>query len=302
MLLAFVLNETSRSEVTTTFLLACFIISIILLIRFYFVEKKAKHPLVEFSFYKKNPYLLITLIRILNIYASFAIMFILPLYFQNILDMSPVQAGLMILIMVAMYVILSPFMGKWLDKAGYKKPLIISVTTGLLACVFIANLNLTLNLWILIIGFLLFGLSKGIMLPCSVGIALNNLPKAKAGAGLGMFYSLSFLGGICGVAITGAIISFLSFHKVITGISKFGFNLTADKLAIVKKVASGAMTTSHLKLYFTSAQVDKLLPLVKNGFIFGFSISIWLIVLLSFISLILAFFVTTNSTKNISKT
>ncbi|MCK4870555.1 MAG: MFS transporter [Gammaproteobacteria bacterium] len=284
------LNEMSTWGASSILFTTTFGLGLALLLCFYTYEKHLQHPLVDFSVYKNRTYLFVTIIRAINTYAWFSVIFLLPLFFQNILELTPVATGMMILVMTAMYGLLSPFVGRWLDWYGYKKPLVLSVIFGIAACLLLVNMKLTITWWLLL-GFLLFGINKAITLPCTVGLALKNLPKEKAGVGLGVFYATTFMGGICGVAITGTTIILLSRIKLHAGLIKLGLTQFVKHAALLKGVASGAVSVAVLKDYFPPGVLEKILPIIKHAFVYGAITTLWIVIVLSFITLVLSFYV-----------
>lgn len=288
------LNEMSAWGVSSILFIATFGLGLILLLCFYAYEKHLQNPLVDFSIYKNRTYLFVTIIRAINTYAWFSVIFLLPLFFQNILELTPIAAGMMILVMTAMYGLLSPFVGRWLDRYGYKKPLVLSVIFGIAACLLLVNMKLTITWWLLF-GFFLFGINKAITLPCTVGLALKNLPKEKAGAGLGAFYATTFMGGVCGVAITGATIILLSRIKLHAGLIKLGLGQFVQHAALLKGVASGAVSAALLKDFFSPAVLERILPVIKHAFVYGAITTLWIVIVLSFIALVLSFYVQDDS-------
>jgi len=222
------------------------------------------------------------------------VIFILPLFLQNILELSPIKTGLMLLTMTAMYGALSPFVGKLLDRVAYKYPLVFSLIISLIACILVANLQFMMSWWFLLAAFILFGISRAFIFSCSVGIAMHNLPKERIGAGIGAFYVFTFVGGICGVAFTGVLISFISWNHLKLIISKLSMHITAQNLLILKRVSSGSFSAAHLHLYFSFAKLKTLLPAVKSSFIYGLSMAMWIAVLLSIIALGLSFCIKDN--------
>ena len=154
------INEISRWGIWSFGFLTCFFVSIIILGIFYLFEKNRTHPLIDFSLYKNRNYFFISIIRFLNTYVAFTVIFILPLFLQNILELSPIKTGLMLLTMTAMYGALSPFVGKLLDRVAYKYPLVFSLIISLIACILVANLQFMMSWWFLLAAFILFGISR----------------------------------------------------------------------------------------------------------------------------------------------
>jgi len=289
-LLALMLNGMHDWIGHTVWFFSGVALSIALLVCFFFFEKRQKHPLFDFSLYKDRNYFFVSIIRFINLYVSFAIVFCLPLYLQNILGMPPIKAGGVIFIMTAGYALVSRISGKIMDRVGCKRPVIFAMLLGVGACIFMACLGLQLNWYVLIAGLLFLGLSNAIVLPGTVCMVMNNVPKEKVSVGVGAFYSVSLMGGVVGIALTGFAIGLFSYHKLSLGILKHGINLSLLKLGMLKNAVGGATSISHTLQSFPTDQAKILLPLAKSSFVFGFSISMWVMVALSLFALALSFF------------
>jgi len=264
-------------------------LSLFLLVCFFFFEKRRKYPLFDFSLYGECNYLFVSIIRFINLYVSFSIMFYLPLYFQNILNMSPMKAGAIIFIMTAGYALTSRMAGIIMDQVGYKWPVVIAMFLGVVACVFIACLGLRLNWIVLVFGLLFLGLNRAIILPGTVCVVMSNVPKKSINIAMGAFYSTSLLGGIIGIAFTGFLTQTFSYHKFSVELLKRGISVGVSNLTMLKNAVGGGTSILHVLQRFPEAQAKIILPLVKSSFIFGFSISMWVTVILSFLAFLLSF-------------
>lgn len=262
---------------------------ILLLLFFVGVEKRAKNPLIDFSIFHNRPFVLIALIRNLNMFASFAIIFIIPLFLQNILGKSPLTTGIFIFSFTACYAIISPVAGKILDRFGYKKPLIFAIIIGIIAFIQLAFIRVDAALGLLLFGLALVGVNKAIMLPASVGIVISSLPQEKKGVGMGLFYSIALLGATLGVALTGLVTTFFGSRALINMLPA-NFNASTSQLLALKHATSGAIPITALSNYFPASQQKILVPIVQHAFLSGFSIAMWLIAIGMSCSLLLSLF------------
>ena len=270
------------------FVSGSFLVGILLLIFFVKFEKKIKSPLLDLVLFHNRTFSFISIIRFINMYAAFATVFIIPLFLQNILGKSPLTTGMIIFAFTACYAMLSPFVGRLIDAFGYKFPLIISIFILFVAALLLSFVRMDSGWWLLLLGLALIGVNRAIMLSGSAGLVISHLPKEKRGAGFGAFYSISFLGAILGVSLTGLTVAYVSKLSLIK-LLPASAHVSLSQLAELKHFASGALPITSMSHYVNAAQQKLLTPIIQHAFMIGFSASMWLIVFLSLVSLSLSF-------------
>lgn len=88
------------------------------LILFVLRELKADVPMLDFRVFKDRIFSLTTVINIAITVAMFAPMLLIPLYLQNVLGVSPMNSGLMLMPGAIVMGIMSPITGKVFDRIG----------------------------------------------------------------------------------------------------------------------------------------------------------------------------------------
>jgi EmrB/QacA subfamily drug resistance transporter len=274
-LLIFALNELGHWGLRSWDFLGLILIAAFSFILFYIRECYAKYPLVKFRLYKNYSYLAVTAVRWLYVYAWMTMLFLLPLYMQNILGLSPMITGLMLLFMTIVLGGLSIFIGRVLDRVGFERPLLLSTFLAFLAFILFAQLETTLSMPILIAALMLFGFGTAIMISATIGIAIGSLPEENLGVGMGGFYTASILGCAAGVAISGSLIEIVNMRNLLNKLAQAGLKFSSDKLAILQHVVSGAHSVKEVYTNFSHQQALRLVPMVKSSYVFGLSIVMW---------------------------
>ncbi|HLO92115.1 MAG TPA: MFS transporter [Lentimicrobium sp.] len=140
------------------------VMGIIGLVFFVFIEERAKEPLLNIAHFKSNKvFIFSNIAAFINYSATFALVFLLSFYLQQVKDLSPRVSGLILMAQPIMMTILSPVAGKLSDKI---QPSIVSslgmivTTIGLTAFIFLDKdsglLFIISMLMILGFGFALF--------------------------------------------------------------------------------------------------------------------------------------------------
>ncbi|MGD9109028.1 MAG: MFS transporter [Gammaproteobacteria bacterium] len=274
-LLIFALNELGHWGLRSQHFLTVMAISIFLFILFYIREYFVKYPLVKFSLYRNYPYLAVTLVRWLYVYVWMAMLFLFPLYMQNIIGLSPLATGLMLLFMTVVLGSLSIFIGRVLDRVGFEWPLFLSIFLALLAFILFAQLKAVLSLPILITAFVLFGFSIAILVSATIGIALESLPEDNLGVGMGGFYTSSIFGCAAGVAVSGSLIEIINMNSLLNKLAQAGLKFSSTQLAALQHVVSGAHSVKDIYPYFSHKTALLLVPMIKDSYVHGLSAIMW---------------------------
>lgn len=280
-LLALGLNEIGQWGISAVL---CIAASFMVLVVFYRQSKRVRHPLINFSLFKNRVYTLTNVIRALNMYDRFAVLFIMPLYLQNILGESPFVTGTMIFCMTISFAVVSPFVGLWLDRAGFIFPTAVSLFLSLIGFLLLTQLNTTLSAPLLVSAFVLLGIGAPIINSSTPALSLSTLPEKDRGAGMGAFYMFAFIGSLAGVALASSLLAFLSdqrFHNLV--IAK---NLSAQLLSVgeLSRALHGASSIQSLG---NIAGQGELVSAIKNSFVYGLRAVMWVNAGLVFIALCL---------------
>ena len=102
----------------STRLIALLAVAAVGLVSFVLIERRVKAPMVDFSFFRSRTFLGANLVGFLVSFAMLAQFFFLALYMQNILDYSPLQAGIRFLPSTLVLVVMGPLAGRLTDRVG----------------------------------------------------------------------------------------------------------------------------------------------------------------------------------------
>lgn len=184
--------------------------SLACLILFIIKESYSEQPLIELELFRSPSFSLINFIRFMVMFIYISILFSLGLLLQNVMRLSPLEAGLMLLSMTMVFGILSPFAGWLIDIVGYKLPTVMGLLLYTSACLI---LSVTANMpgyTFIIIALILFGVAIALLIPGTAsGLMFTTNPK-KMGAALGIFFTNGFVGGALGVATTSILLHVFS--------------------------------------------------------------------------------------------
>ncbi|MGD9153726.1 MAG: MFS transporter [Gammaproteobacteria bacterium] len=265
------------------------LIAIALLVFFIFLEKKKEFPLVNFSVTKDHAFFAVNVLRFIYMYCWLIILFFLPLFLQNIEGVNSLRTGIYLLFMTVLFGIVSPFMGKFIDRHGSKIPTIIALLFAMVGLIFFVFLRYFSMFFPLFFGLLCFGISAGIILSSSVKAALTTLENQHSGVGLGIFYTLAFIGGGAGVALAGSQLNLQAFYYFKQLIANGHIMLTSKQLAIMHNFVNGSRSLQQLHKFIPAIYVNKLVEVSRHAFLNAFSNVMIVCVVLMIVAIIFSF-------------
>ncbi|MGE5424572.1 MAG: MFS transporter, partial [Syntrophothermus sp.] len=179
----------------------CFGISIISLAVFLVTELTIKEPLIELSLFRSYNFTVSNIVIFIFGIGMFGSTFLLPLYLQNGLNYTAIQAGAVFLPVGIIQGIAAPMAGIFSHKGNPK--VVIIIGAFLLALSFYLNANLsylTEHHYIMVIMYLR-GLSMGLMFSPLTAAATFGIPREKMGQASGLINVIRQIGGSFGVAL-----------------------------------------------------------------------------------------------------
>lgn len=182
--------------------IASFCAAVVLLTSFILIERRSKQPITPLHMFadrnRSGTYGIMLSIAA----AIFGMFFFLTLFVQNVLDFSPLQAGLAFLPVSAVVAVGAGFASQLLPKLGPKP---FMVTGSILCAVGLSWLTLTdINSTYLgsILGpIVVFGFGMGLNFVSLTLMAVSGVPTHETGAASGMLNATQQVGGSLGLSI-----------------------------------------------------------------------------------------------------
>ena len=126
------------------------------------------------------------------------------------------------------------------------------------------------------------------MIPSTVNSTVSSLPAASRGEGLGMFFTVAFIGTSLGVAISGAIVNLISSHNLSSHQQLLSI-LNPQQLNLLHHVANGTQPISQLKAVLDPGHFKAIHALAQQSFIKGLTSVMWLNAIFAGIMALLGF-------------
>ncbi|MDN6626844.1 MAG: multidrug efflux MFS transporter [Pisciglobus halotolerans] len=194
-------------SISVAFPLLIGIISLILLVT---RSSHLKEPLLNFSIFKYRDYrlnLIITLVLLAGMYGS---IILLPIYFQTIRGLTPMQSGMALLPGSLVVATMSPITGRMFDKIGAKKLAITGLILVTIGTTMIGLVSLETPLWKIVSLQIVRSLGFSLTLMPLQTAAFNAVPLHLASHASALFNTLRQLAGSLGIALFVVIMAVVS--------------------------------------------------------------------------------------------
>lgn len=208
------------SQIPSTRGWAIMVISIILLALFWKTESKVRFPLLDTTLFTRNRlFTYSSMAALINYTSTFAIGFFISLYLQKILNLSPREAGAVIIAQPIMMAVFSPIVGKASDKI---QPRYLA-TTGMAMCTsglgMLAFLGTNTPIWQIVIILIWVGLGFALFSSPNMNTIMSSVERRQYGQASGLAASMRVFGQIISMSIITLLISFNLGNQSIEAVS-----------------------------------------------------------------------------------
>jgi EmrB/QacA subfamily drug resistance transporter len=213
-------------------------VGLVSLALFWAVEHRVRAPIVDFGLFRNGPYFGASAAAFCLVGAFWAVIYFQPQYLQDVRGHSPIACGLMVLPITAPMVFVSPFSGRLIAKFGPRALMTFGMIVGTAGLIVLTQVGSDTSYGVLLIGYLLFGVSLGLVYAPMSTAAMAAMPGDKVGIASGVLSMVRVLAGAVALAGTGAI-----FHALVGSGHSFAGSLAGSTWLPVGLVGLGAVLT-----------------------------------------------------------
>ena len=127
-------------------------------------------------------------------------------YLQDLLRLSPIQAGLGVLPLILPITAAAQLGGRWYDKAGVRPPVLTGLAIAVLGLAAWAAALPQLDYLLQVPGMIITGFGLGLVVSPTNTDALGRVDAAERSQASGLVQTVRQLGGTFGVAVIGAVV------------------------------------------------------------------------------------------------
>lgn len=169
------------------------------------VELRADGGLVPFALFRSRPFSASLAIAGQMTFGMYALLFLVPLYFQNVRGDGPLMAGVRLLPLSALFVVVSQLSGRTVGAIGERSAMALGMAAmgaGALGLAFAAA-DTPYALLALVLSVV--GIGLGLNTAPVNSVAVANVPSERSGTASGLVNTARMVGATLGVAILGAV-------------------------------------------------------------------------------------------------
>ncbi|HOL07054.1 MAG TPA: MFS transporter, partial [Methanomassiliicoccaceae archaeon] len=181
--------------------------SIVMLVAFVMVERKAADPLLPFSLFKESIFTLGSAGLFIMALGMFGVIGFLPLFLQAVMGMSATNSGMLTIPLMVGSMITSIGSGFLLKRTGYKPWLLIGPPIMAVGMFLLSTLHAGSDPLEAIVYQLIVGMGIGAVMSNYIVAAQNVMPKNEMGVATSSMSLFRSIGGTVGVTMFGALLN-----------------------------------------------------------------------------------------------
>jgi EmrB/QacA subfamily drug resistance transporter len=186
-------------------ILACLIGAAVLMAIFIRIQLRTRHPMLDLNLFRNPAFNGVSAVAFCLSGGMFALFLYITIYFQGVLDYSPLEAGLRFLPLTVLGFIASPVAGALSNRVAIRFLLGTGLTLVGIGLLLMHGISADSEWTALLIGFIVAGVGVGVTNPGIGQAAIAVVPVEKSGMGSGINSTFRQVGISTGVAGLGAI-------------------------------------------------------------------------------------------------
>ena len=196
----------TQYEWSSPTIIATSVIALIAAVLFVLVELRATNPLIPMDLFRNRNMVLTTLAGTVLGLAMTSGLAYLPTYLQMVHQLTPTEAGLMMLPMVVGMLVTGMAVGFIISKTGrYKMYPLVGMLVTTLGLYLFSTLEVTTSLTMLGVYMFIFGFGLGLVMQVLVLIVQNSFPLANVGTATSTNNFFRQIGSSIGASLSGSL-------------------------------------------------------------------------------------------------
>jgi DHA2 family multidrug resistance protein-like MFS transporter len=223
-------------------------------------QKSLPDPMIDISLFRSRVISAALSINIIALFIAFAVFLFIAQYFQLVLGMGPLEAGLWTAPSGVIFVIGSALAPMLLHRFGPANVMSGGLVLTALGFVFLSQIGMREDLWIVMTGFLLMCLGLAPVGTASTDLVMSAVPPERAGAASGVSETSFEFGGALGIAVLGSIMA-ASYRSIM---EHAPLELSRETLDQARHTLGGALAVAE---HLTAEQGERLLVVAREAFV-----------------------------------
>jgi MFS family permease len=225
---------------TSPFIIGLAVAGVVFTVLFLWAERRAAEPVIPLPLFANKVFSASSAIGFVVGLAMFGALTFLPLFFQDVKGISPVQSGVRLFPLMGGLLVASIGSGLLVSRWGRYKVFPV-VGTGLMTIglYLMSLIGVSTGAWVTAGYMVVFGLGLGLVLQVLTVAVQNAVPYEELGTATSGVTFFRMIGGSFGTAVFGAIFANLVVNNVLSALhltkAPAGLSLNADNPAAIHK-------------------------------------------------------------------
>lgn len=245
------------------------IIAIVAGVLFYIRQQRAENPLFDLEVAKRPTFMVAALSGMVVFGSLIGAMYVGQMFMQNVLEYTPLFAGLAILPVTIFIVLVAPSSAKLVERYGSRNTLLLGFLFCLLGFLVMLFWNASSPYWMIGLGYGLMGIGIGIAGTPSSDSLTSSVPVERSGMASGTATLQRDFGGAIMSSIFGVLLTtgyHKEFSRLITNLSESQKTLISDK--IVNELLKSYSSAAEIARSYPQYQ-DQIIAAAKSSFLAG---------------------------------
>jgi EmrB/QacA subfamily drug resistance transporter len=184
------------------YILLSFLIAFVCLIIFYFWEKKAEHPMLDFTLFHNKLFTISIFCAFISFLVIFCTNIIHPFYLQNAIKADPKMAGLLMMVYPISVALIAPVSGYLSDNIGSEGLTLLGLTLTAAGLLSMSFLNLSSSYLSIILKVAVLGAGNGLFQSPNNSLVMSTVQRYKLGIAASINGLTRNLGMVFGIAFS----------------------------------------------------------------------------------------------------
>jgi len=186
-------------------ILVLFIGFVVFLVIFFWWERRAVNPVMDFSLFRNRIYNFSVLSAMIQSLALFAVNFLIVFYLQAVRGFDPLKAALLLIPLPLVTSVMAPLSGVIADRIGARLPATIGLLIQGAALVWFSRITPTTPYPQIAVGLAVMGIGGGLFYPPNTSAAMNASPIHRLGIASATLATLRQAGMVTSFAFSLAV-------------------------------------------------------------------------------------------------
>lgn len=182
-------------------IIGALVLAVIVFILFLAVEMRHRQPMLQLSLFRNPMFSLSILCGFLVFVANFCFNIIAPFYTQNILNLSPSEAGFLMMLFPIVMVIVAPLSGALSDKIGSEFLTFAGLIVMVIAQVGLAQLHDRSPIALVGVWIGMLGLGSGLFQSPNNSLVMSKVPRTQLGIAGSINSLVRNIGMVVGITV-----------------------------------------------------------------------------------------------------